>query len=175
MEQYVCLKKSAEAEKLSRSLGYETVLYLGDDFVFIEGKNSVQINLEIRKNKGKILIYKASSEEMLRYVLAKTSIPFIMGVWNIHPHDSLHHPRGGIDDVICTLAAASGKTIVFSFADILSSNSSSRAALLTRLRFNIMLCRWYKVKTLFSTFAQTHQEMRSVNDLASFWCVLNQH
>ncbi len=173
MEQYVCLKKTPEVEKLSSSLGYTTTFYEGDDFAFINGKSPAQINAQIQKNKGKKLIYIASSEEMLRYVLSKTQILLIMGVEKIHHHDSLHHPRGGIDDVTCTIAKDQEKTFVFSFADILTS--SSRASLLTRIRFNISLCRWYKVKTLFSTFAKTKEEIRSAKDLASFWQVLNKH
>ena len=40
------------------------------------------------------------------------------------------------------------------------------------MKFNIKLCKKYKVKMYFSTFAKNENELRSAQDLFAFWKVL---
>ncbi len=84
----------------------------------------------------------------------------------IHPKDSLHFVRGGLDQVLCKIAAERGKIIGFSFAELL--NSSDQAGWLSRVKANVRLCRKYKVKMLLSTFAVAKMELRSRKDLEAF-------
>ena len=57
-------------------------------------------------------------------------------------------------------------------AEAVTKGSFERAKLMNRIRFNLKLCRKYKVKTYFGNFAQQQFEMRSAKDLKSFWLVL---
>ncbi|MEW5897114.1 MAG: RNase P subunit p30 family protein [Nanoarchaeota archaeon] len=171
-DNFLFMPKSSELQLLSRKLGFSRTLFLGD-FTCVEEKDKKNLLKEISriKQKGALVIYRASGEEALRFVLEKTSADIILGMENIHSKDSLHYIRGGLDQILCTAAAVNDKTIGFSFSEIL--NSAERAKLLSRIMFNIRLCRKYKVKMLFSTFAASEKEMRSAKDLEAFWRVLN--
>ena len=39
----------------------------------------------------------------------------VFGIEKIHPKDSLHYPKSGLDPVLCKIAADRGKIIGFSF------------------------------------------------------------
>ena len=168
MENIVLMKKSVGIEQLSRELGYSKTLFLGDDFTVVEGNTKKEI---MAKMKGKLpFFYKASNEEMLRFVLEKTDIELIFSVEIIHPYDSVHFIRSGLDPVLCAIAANREKIIGFSFSDIL--NSPNKAKTIARMRQNVQLCQKYKVKVLWSTFAGTKEELRSASDLLVLWGVL---
>ncbi len=142
------------------------------DFTYSVEQNTkklLQISAQAHQ-KRKEVVYRPSSEEMLRFALEKSPVDIIVGVEAIHPKDSLHYLRSGLDQVLCRIAREKGKTVAFSFADVL--NSSERGKLLARMRFNIQLCRKYKVKMLFSTFAASPEELRPAHDLRAFWRVL---
>ena len=172
MENFLFLDKSSQVEQLSKSLGFTKNLFVNEDFVFVKSKDGKIILSESReaKKKGKIIIFQPLTEDILRFVLERKAVDIIIGVEQIHFSDSFHHVRGGLDQVLCTLAVEQGITIAFSFSEIL--NSSSRAQLLARMSFNISLCKKYKVKTLFSNFCAEKEEMRSSQDLETFWKVL---
>ena len=91
----------------------------------------------------------------------------------INPKDSVHFLRGGLDQITCRIAKNKGKTIAFSFFEIL--NSRNRDKLIARMKFNIKLCKKYKVKTLFANFSTKKMELRSAKDLKSFWTFLNKN
>ena len=97
-------------------------------------------------------MFRAESEELFRFALEKTTIDIVFGQELINPKDSLHFPRGGLDQITCKIAKEKEKTIAFSFSDILGSGNKGR--LLGRIRFNLQLCRKYKVKMLFSNFSE---------------------
>ena len=172
MEDYVLMKKSAEIEKLASELGFTKVHFLENDFVVLKGKNPKELLKEIRNARDKKLktAFKANSEEMLRFALEKMPVDIVYGMELIHSKDSVHFVRGGLDQVLCTLAAEKGKIIAFSFTEIL--NSSERAKLLARIMFNLKLCRKYRVPIAWGSFASTRMEMRSAKDLQALGRVL---
>src|SRR3989344_8173655 len=165
----ILLKKTEELEMFLKQLGFEQVYFL-EDITLIRGDSQKEILTklkEARKNK-KLLVYQAGfKEEALRFVLEKTEVKIVYGMENIHETDSFHYPRGGLDQILCRIAAEKGKIIAFSFNEIL--NSSKRSRLLTRIRFNLKLCRKYKVKTAFCSFAKEKEELRSNKDLEAFY------
>ncbi|MBU1111863.1 MAG: hypothetical protein ABIG93_01860 [archaeon] len=160
--------------ELSCSLGYESTLF-SEEFFLIKAKDKKKILKEIKsaRKKSLFVVAEASSEELLRFLVEKTSVDMVIGMEKINPRDSVHYPRGAVDQVIAKIARERGKILGFSFNSILNSEDKfERAKLMNRIRFNLKLCKKYKVKTYFGNFAQQTSEMRSSKDLKSFWLVL---
>lgn len=172
MEEYVLLKKSTEIEKLAAELGFSSVKFLDADFVVLKARTKKDALKEIQHAKQKKLktIYKADSEDMLRFMLEKTEVDIVFAMENIHPKDSTHFVRGGLDQVLCTLAATKRKTLAFSFSEML--HSVHKGKLLGRMIFNIKLCKKYKVPIKLVSFALSKEEMRSAKDLQALGRVL---
>ena len=171
----VLMKENEETAKLSTSFGFDNIFFLEKDIVLVTGKSKKDYLKNIKKAKQKklLVLAKPETEEMLRFLIERTAVDIIFGMEKINPKDSVHFPRGGIDQVICKLAADNGKVLAFSFNDILCAKDVLiRAKLMNRMRFNIKLCKKYKVKMFFSSFAKNKMELRSANDLKAFWCCL---
>lgn len=172
MDEYVLMKKNVEIEKTALALGFTKVYFLDQDFVLLKGKTPKELLKEVEsvRNKNLKTIYKAESEEMLRFALERSKVDIVYGMENLHAKDSLHFVRGGLDQILCKIAAEKGKTLAFSFSGLL--NSSDRARLLARMRLNIKLCKKYKVAIIFCSFAGSKEEMRSVKDLQALGRIL---
>lgn len=87
--------------------------------------------------------------------------------------DSLHYRRSGMNQVLCKLAIQKRTALAFSFSFIRSSKS--RHIVMGRIMQNIMLCRKYDVKMLVGSFSSSPYQMRSPEDLVSFFHVLGMH
>ena len=172
MDNFLLTTKTPELEQLSGALGFSRTLFLERDWVLIAANTPSTLLQQIKEaQKRKLLtVYAPPDEELLRFALEKTTVDIILNVEKIHAKDSLHYPRGGLDQVLCTIAAQNNKTVAFSFAEILIS--TRRSQLLRRLRFNLHLGHKYKIKMLFSTFARQEEELRSAADLQALWRLL---
>ncbi len=171
MDNILLLGKSSELLHLGTQLGFSRTLFLEDTTLLTAEKpKEILYRAHPARQQKKLVIFRPSSEEALRFALEKSPVHMVLGVEQIHPHDSLHYPRSGLNQVLCRLAAARGITVGFSFAEILQCNH--RARLLTRMMFNIKLCHKYKVKMFFSNFSSQREEMRSAEDLFAFWRLL---
>ncbi len=155
------MPEDSEVAALGAKLGFEKSYFLGKDFV-------VAKNLK-EKNK-QLTVCKPGSEALLRLVLEKSPVEIVYGIESIHEKDSLHYVRGGLDQVLCKIAVQKGKTIAFSFSELL--NTANKARMLGRMRFNLALCHKYKVKTLISNFALGKMDLRSAKDLEAFGRIL---
>jgi len=172
MDEYVFMKKSMEIEKLAVDLGFVKVHFLESNFVVLKGKTKKDFLKEIEKARNQKLktIFKADSEDMLRFALERTNVDIVYGMEHIHPKDSLHYVRGGLDQILCKLAAEKGKVLAFSFSELL--NSSNKDKFLARIMFNVKLCKKYKAAMMLCSFAASKEEMRSVKDLQALGRVL---
>lgn len=172
MDNYLLMKKSSDLVDFSKSLGFEKTLFLGEQFILLESKSKRELLKKTveAKQKGLLTVYRVQDEELLRFALEKTPVDIVLGIENIHAKDSVHYVRGGLDQVLCKIAAEQGKIIGFSFAELL--NSANPAAWLRRVKANVRLCQKYQVKLLFSTFATAKMELRSKKDLEAFSRIL---
>ena len=132
------------------------------NYVIIKEQNKKKLMNEIKKNRKLFTIFIPSTEPLLRFALEKTNVDAVMGMEKIHPKEHTHYVRSGLDQVLCKIAAAKGKTIVFDFNEI--SESKNLGKLLARIRLNIKLCKKYKVKMLFTDLANrvSLQDLTSV-------------
>ena len=164
MHNILLMKKTEQLEKLSSSLGFTSTEFVAP----ITAKTPKEL-LNALKIKG-LKIYIAHDEKMLRFALEKTNVDIVYGMENINPRDHTHYARGGLDQITCKIAASRGKTLAFSFSEIL--HSKNKGKLLGRIILNLKLCRKYKVKTIFGNFSTKKEEMRSKKDLAAFRRIL---
>lgn len=168
----VLMKENEEVASLSSELGFDKTLFLDKDFFLVKEKNKKDFVKKIKeaKRKNLLVLVKAESEELLRFLIERTAVDIIFGMERINPKDSVHFPRGGLDQIICKLAVENSKMLAFSFNDILNAKDNLvQARLMNRMRFNIKLCKKYKVKMFFSSFANNKMEIRSAKDLKAFW------
>ena len=162
------MKKSGEAEKLSKSLGFNKTFFVDEDFVILSNLSQKDLLKQASKAKQKKLkvVYKPESEEMLRFALEKAPIDVVFGAEKINLKDSLHFLRGGLDQVTCKIASEKEKNIGFSFRELMDAQNKGR--LLGRMKLNASLCRKYRVKVVFLTLFEKTEEMRSAKDLQLF-------
>jgi len=171
MDNIVLCKKSPELELFCRELGFSETLFL-DEVELITENNPKLLCKKIEQayHKKKVVIYKATTEALLRLVLERTAAEIVLGVEQINPEDSVHYVRGGLDQVLCKIAAEKGKIIAFSFAEILQSKDRSK--LIGRMRFNLRLCQKYNVKPFFGNFSTDKMGLRSKKDLQAWERIL---
>ena len=117
------------------------------DYLYLTERNKQLLLKKARTAHSKTILYQAPSEELLRFALEKTNVHIVTGMEKLHPKDHTHYVRSGLDQVLCKIATQHHKTIGFDFMDIL--NSADRGRLMARIRFNLKLCRKYKVQTKF--------------------------
>jgi len=171
MDMALLIPKTEELVVQLKELGFNRVLF-DSELMVIETSNKGELLkgiVEGKRNKKKI-IFIPRDEELLRFAIEKTEVDMILGVERVHPKDSLHYVRSGLDQVLCKLAVQKGKVIAFSFSDIL--NSGDRAKLISRMMINIIICRKYGVKVYFGLFSKNKEELRSAADLFTLWRVL---
>ncbi len=161
MDNIILLKKTKELEDLCRDFGFKKTFFL-DDVKVIEAKT----NKDLLKKYSQFTIVKPATEDLLRFALEKSKVNLVYGMESIHPKDSVHYVRGGLDQITCKIAADKGKIIGFSFSDVLNTKNSAK--LLGRMRANLKLCKKYDVKVLFGNFSVDQNEIRSKKDLTAF-------
>ena len=163
MDNYLLMKKSGEALELSRKLGFQHTLFLGDGFVLLDASTPKKLLDEIAqaKKQKKMVIFKPATEEILRFAAEKTAVDIVIGLEEIHARDSLHYVRGGLNEVLGPLLREKG--VAFSVTALLQNEH--RVERLTRMRFNLKLCQKYKIPVIWSTFATELWEMRAVKDI----------
>ncbi|MEK6937678.1 MAG: hypothetical protein AABX04_01400 [Nanoarchaeota archaeon] len=172
MENYLLLNHILELEELSKSLGFSKTLFLGQDIMIVKGNPREILNgcKEAQRQK-QVTIYFAENEERLRFVLEKTSVNLVLGMEKIFHKDSPHYPKSGMDQILAKLAVATGKTMGFSFSELL--NVKDKGKLMHRISFNLGLCKKYKVNFIFGNFSLRPEEMRSAADLEAIRRVLD--
>ena len=170
MDNFIVIPPSPELSELSVKLGFTRLLCIERDFLVLDAQSPSEILHGISKAQGKLILYHPHDEDMLRYVLEKTPLKFVFSPETMFPKDSVHFVRGGLNQILCKIAAEKGKTIVFSFHDLLQA--TSQGFIIARMMFNIKLCQKYKVRMLLSTFAREKMELRAAHDVLALWRVL---
>ncbi len=169
MDNYLLLPYNKELEDKSKELGFTQTYFLEKDLVLSSATTPKELLTQSQKahNAKKKLIYIPTSPDMLRFAIEKAPVDIILNSEKIYPNDSLHYPKAGLDQVLGPLANKKNKTIAFSFSHIL--NTTQRPKLLTRMAFNVKICKKYQVPLIWSTFAQSPSDLRSAKDLQAFW------
>lgn len=134
-------KKDRVILNFAKELGYDTI-YTLEDFNILFGNSKVRCAVENKK--------------------VEILLDPHLGVKNDH----LHFREGGLNQVICKLAAKNQVTIGFSYGAMKKEKD------LGRIMQNIKLCKKYGVKILFVSLAESKFEMRAAHDIFSLLKIL---
>ncbi len=135
-------ERNEEIEEFAKKLGFEKVFF-EEDF----------------KSLGLVISKDFSTD---RGLVEKKKIKILVNVHTNNLRDNLHFRSSGLNHVLCRLCSENNVAVGFSLDSILD------AKLLGRMKQNIMLCRKYKVKMRFFSFAKNKYEMRGREDVLGF-------
>jgi hypothetical protein len=160
MDNIFLMRRDDSLVCLVASLGFSRNLFL-DDVLLLKEDNKKKLS----KKYPKLTLFEPSSEDMLRFVLERSPIDVVYGIEKINHKDSVHFVRGGLDQILCRIAKAKGKTIGFDLAGMISGKVK-----MNRVIFNMKLCKKYGVET-----AWIMKDLISKNDLDAFIRVLRKN
>lgn len=148
----------------------DLVLFEGEKFD-LGFKNAYKIKVakdpkDLKKEKLKII----ECDEFNLQQMLERKIADIIIVNEKGTKEHLHFRRTALNQVTCRLAKKNDTIIAFSFDNIL--NAKNKALVFGRLMQSFRLCRKYKLKVLFASFARDKFGMRSSHDLLALLQVL---
>ena len=143
---FVLTDNNKDMEPFAKKLGFSKLVFLNDF-----AKNGLFLSKDYETNRKMV-------ENKKIKVLVNPHVNSLK--------DSLHHRSSGLDQVLCSFANKNKIAVAFSF-DTLTSPT-----MLGRVKQNINLCRKFKVRMLFFSFAEDIYGMKSVIDLMSLLKVL---
>lgn len=111
------------------------------------------------------------SDKNERASLEKSSVDIVFGLEKLGEKDFMKQRDSGLNQVLCKIAVEKKKIYGFNFNDILKAKNKS--VVIGRMMQNLTLCRKYKVKTIFFSGAKEPYEMRTINDMESFFGLLS--
>ncbi len=145
-------------------LGNEVLENHGFDKIKKVKINKIKDKKDINKIKQDLIIIEGG--KFNREILESKKVHILLSPEKYKKEDFLHHRASGLNQVLCKLAKKNRIAIGISFNDIL--NSKERKKLLGRIAQNIKLCRKYKVRMIFASFAKSKYEMRPAKDMINF-------
>jgi|SRR3989344_5445618 len=138
-------QKTKEFENIAREMGFQKII-------------------NIKELKLKII--QEENYEKLRSVVSSNKIDILLNPHIQTKKDNPHFRMSGLDHVLCKELHNKNIKVAITLDTLTNYTEIGRAMQ------NIRLCRKYKVKILFFTFAKTPYELRSVKDLQSFLKIL---
>jgi ribonuclease P/MRP protein subunit RPP1 len=127
---------------------------------------AVKLTKPNKKTKTDLIITEAKDEKENRQRLEKSNINMIFNIENQSGNDFIHQRNSGLNHILCKLASKNMVSIGISFSNLM--DKSFNPLLIGRISQNLRLCKKYKTKVIFASFAKTPYELRSPTDLQSF-------
>ncbi len=125
--------------------------------IIIKEKTFEKSRNEIRKNKGKTIIFTSLDDDLNRKILEKEKIDVFMPLLK-ERKDFQKQRNSGLNHVLAKIAKKKGVTIGINFDEILSSSGKRKSEILGRLRQNIKLCNKNRLKMIFVFKEKTKRE-----------------
>ncbi len=140
------------------------------DSVLIWSNNFEKARNDIRKNKGKEIIFLSSNDELNRKVLEKLPIQILL-INQTGRKDFQKQRNSGFNQVLARLAKKNNVAIGINLDEIINAKiPEEKSQILSRARQNVKLCNKHKVRMKF--IAQKGRNYRDVYDLKSLGLVL---
>ena len=143
---FVLMKIDSDVESFANKLGF-TKLYFLSDF-------------------DKLGLFESKDYDTNRKLVESKKIKILVNPHLNNYKDSFHFRSSGLDHVLCGLMHRNNIAIGFSLDSLINP------VMFGRVKQNIKLCRKYKVKILFFTFAKSKYELKGLQDLLSLLRVL---
>ncbi len=129
----------------------------------IVGKTNEELRKKIRKSSHPVIVL--GDPRLNRFILTSQKVDLLLDPHTGAGGDFLNQRNSGLNQVLAKMAHDNHTAIGFSFSNLL--HSQERITAMGRIMQNIKLCRKYKVKMVFASFAKNEMEQRSVQDLKS--------
>src|SRR3989344_1906090 len=147
-------------------MAYDLVL-MEDNKQAIELARKLGFNKPFFKNEIKKLgmfEFKEYSEK--RNAIEGKKVKILLNPHLVSAKDSLHYRNSGLDHILCNEMAKNNVAMAISFDKV------NNYIEIGRVMQNIRLCRKYKIKMLFFTFADNLYGLRAKTDLTAFLEIL---
>ena len=122
------------------------------------------------KSNTALHISESKNEQNNRQILDKGNIDVLFNLENQPGNDFIHQRNSGLNHILCKLANKNQTAIGVSFSNLLHQSFNPQT--IGRINQNLSLCKKYKVKTIFASFAKSPSEMRPPHDLTSLFSSL---
>jgi len=155
---------------LAERLGYDCLVFCYIDAPpksFPKTKIKIKTATSNQKQKAEYIISKDAKK--VRQNIEHSKINIFYGLESQQKKDFMHQRASGLNHVLCKLMNKKSKSYAFSFNQILHAPKSQQAKIIGRMSQNLKLCKKYKVKMVFGSFARSPLEMRSPHDLKVFF------
>ena len=133
----------------------------------IKAKNFDEAKGEIRKNKGKEIIFSSDNDELNRKILEKEEINILL-LNQAGRKDKLKQKNSGLNQILAKIAKSKDVIIGINFDEIISSKDKQRAKILARIAQNIKLCGKNRIKMKFIS----EKNERDLYDLRALGLIL---
>lgn len=140
--------------------------------VFVQDKvieKKLGIETELVSSKNVVL---GGDSIVNRKAVENKKVDILLSPEKESKRDFMFSRNSGLNQVLCKLAAKNDVAIGFNFSDLLNCSGKERSKTLGRMRQNVRLCKKYKVKIIFSSFAKNKYELRSSEFLKVFERIL---
>lgn len=138
----VLADRNADLEKFAKKLGFSKIFF--------------------REDFDKIGLVISKDYDMDRKLVESKKVKILVDPHVNSLRDNLHFRSSGLNQIICKLMNKNNILLGISLENI------KDGVMLGRVKQNIKLCRKYKVKILFFSFAKSKYEMRAREDMISF-------
>ena len=150
---------------------FEKILNINTKKIQIISSTPGRIRDDIKKSKG-LVIVQGGDEVINRLSVENKKVDILLSPEKNNKKDFIFFKNSGLNQVLCKLAKTNNIIIGFNFSDILNATSEERLKIMGRMIQNVKLCKKYRVKMIFSSFANTKYELRSEAILTSFSRIL---
>jgi RNase P/RNase MRP subunit p30 len=154
-------------KKFEEKLGIKTEIIRIMDVPLNELRN------KIKEEKEKVVVL--GNDKINRAALEDKKLDVLLSPERNDRKDSLHYRKSGLNQVLCKLAKRNDIAIGFDFSSLINSEKEQRSKIMGRMFFNYKLCKKYKVKMIFSTFAKNKFELRSNDSMRVFERILEKY
>lgn len=135
--------------------------------ILIQEDNFSEARKQIRKNKGKMIIFSSDNEELNRKILEKENIDVLL-LNQSKRKDFQKQRNSGFNQVLAKIAKKNDIAIGINLDEIISSEKKQKAEILARVRQNIKLCKKNKLKIKFIS----QKDKRNIYDLKTLGLIL---
>ncbi len=122
---------------------------------------------DVQKTKKPVIIL-GGDDKVNRLAVENKKVDILLSPEKGRKKDYMFFRNAGLNQVLCKLAQKNNVAIGFNFSDILNASDKERPKILARMAQNVKLCKKYKVRMIFSTFASDKYELRSNQILTNF-------
>ena len=141
------------------------------NFQIFYGTSLIKPNPSQQKRHD-LIISEIPSDKEARAQVENKNIDILFNLENNQREDFLHQRNSGLNHIFCKLAKEKNIHFGISLSNLLNKKPKLLSKILGRIRQNLRLCRKYKIKTVFASFTDSPLDLRSPQDMHSFFNIL---